>query len=83
MQLSSLCEQVIAITKQAGHFIGGEAAKFNTEAVEYKGVNNVVSYVDKQAELFLVEKLGALLPEAGFITEEDTVVSDRSKECCR
>ena len=80
MQLSSLCEQVIAITKQAGHFIGGEAAKFNTEAVEYKGVNNVVSYVDKQAELFLVEKLGALLPEAGFITEEDTVVSDRSKE---
>ncbi|MFN8355510.1 MAG: inositol monophosphatase family protein [Spirosomataceae bacterium] len=78
--LQALCEQTIQITKQAGLFIKTEAEKFNTEAVEYKGVNNVVSYVDKEAENMLVAGLGAILPEAGFITEEATVASDRSKE---
>ncbi|TNE64082.1 MAG: inositol monophosphatase [Bacteroidetes bacterium] len=41
--------------------------------VEEKHLNGLVSYVDRTAEQMLVERLGHLVPEAAFITEEDTV----------
>lgn len=40
--------------------------------IEIKGLNSLVSYVDKRAEEILVSGLKQALPEAGFITEEDT-----------
>jgi myo-inositol-1(or 4)-monophosphatase len=40
--------------------------------VEHKGFNDLVSYVDKQAEKLLVEGLTEVMPDAGFITEEGT-----------
>jgi myo-inositol-1(or 4)-monophosphatase len=42
------------------------------DSVEHKGFNDLVSYVDKEAEKQLVAKLHAIFPEAGFITEEGT-----------
>lgn len=47
--------------------------KFDAERVEYKGLNDMVSYVDQQAERQLVANLSELLPEAGFLTEEKTI----------
>lgn len=47
--------------------------KFDAERVEYKGLNDMVSYVDQQAERQLVANLSELLPEAGFFTEEKTI----------
>ncbi len=41
--------------------------------VEEKHRNGLVSYVDRTAEEMLVERLRQLLPEAAFITEEETV----------
>ena len=41
--------------------------------LEEKELNSLVSYVDKQAEVQLVKGLSKLIPEAGFITEEDTI----------
>jgi myo-inositol-1(or 4)-monophosphatase len=76
MNLERLTQATIEIAKEAGKFIAKERQEFETNKIEYKDLNNVVSSVDKEAEKMLVEKLGALLPEAGFITEEDTVEND-------
>ena len=72
MDLSKLTAEVISLTKEVGAFIRAEALVFNRENVEYKGLHDMVSYVDKTAEIKLVKGLSALLPEAGFVTEEKT-----------
>lgn len=73
MLLPELCQKVIAITKTTGAFIRAEAQSFDRSKIEHKGLNDLVSYVDKQAEEQLVKELQQILPEAGFITEEGTV----------
>ncbi len=72
MELSVLTNKVVGLTKEVGEFIRGEALIFDHEHIEYKGLHDMVSYVDKTAERSLVNGLAALLPEAGFITEEQT-----------
>lgn len=73
MDLELLTAQVAAIARNAGTFIRTEAERFSSAAIEYKGLNNVVSYVDKGAEELIVQALSGLLPEAGFVTEELTI----------
>lgn len=73
MDLQQLTASVIELSKEVGGFIRAEGEKFNADDIEYKGLNNLVSYVDKEAEERIVARLSALLPEAGFITEEDTI----------
>lgn len=48
--------------------------------VEEKHRNGLVSYVDRTAEEMLVERLGRLLPEAAFITEEETIAQGATSE---
>lgn len=72
MDLQQLCQRVIEIARSAGDFIKHEAENFDRSKIELKGFNNLVSYVDKQAEEQLVNDLRQALPEAGFITEEET-----------
>lgn len=72
MNLSNLTRQAEAIVREAGSFINREKLKVSGKDVEIKGLNSLVSYVDKQAEQILVNGLRRILPEAGFITEEDT-----------
>jgi myo-inositol-1(or 4)-monophosphatase len=72
MNLQNLCQQVVLISKEVGSFIREEAKMFDRNTVEYKGLHDMVSYVDKTAEEKLVKRLSGLLPEAGFITEEKT-----------
>lgn len=74
----NLCDETRLIVKEAGAFIQNEAKSFNRGKVEFKGLHNLVSYVDKTAEEKLVAGLNKLLPEAGFITEEETV-TERKK----
>ncbi len=52
-----------------------EAAGFDQARIEYKGQSDLVSYVDRETEQLLVAGLRALLPEAGFLTEEGTVAA--------
>jgi myo-inositol-1(or 4)-monophosphatase len=47
--------------------------------VEVKSFNQLVSYVDKTAEEILVKGLSAALPEAGFITEEETIATQNKE----
>jgi myo-inositol-1(or 4)-monophosphatase len=72
MDLSDLTEKVSCLTKETGAFIRNEALSFDLDKIEYKGLHDMVSYVDKTAERKLVEGLSSLIPQAGFITEEKT-----------
>ncbi|MDX5422854.1 MAG: inositol monophosphatase [Hymenobacteraceae bacterium] len=72
MNLNQLAQNLNILARRVGAFIRKEAEDFDRSKIEMKGVNDLVSYVDKQAEEKLVEGLRKLLPEAGFITEENT-----------
>jgi len=72
MDLDQLLEKTKTIAKEAGAFIRKERQSFKVEDIEHKGFNDLVSYVDKEAEKIIVEGLQKALPEAGFITEEGT-----------
>lgn len=67
-----LLKQVIQTAKKAGGFIADEQNKFDDTQVEIKGLNDLVSYVDKTAEKIIVEDLELIFPEAGFIVEENS-----------
>lgn len=71
-QLAQLLDQTRKIAEEAGNFIEKERLHFSMDRVEHKGFNDLVSYVDKEAEKQVVAKLQVLFPEAGFITEEGT-----------
>nr|WP_157466155.1 inositol monophosphatase family protein [Belliella baltica] len=72
MDLNQILDQTKSIAKEAGAFIRKERQHFDLKKVEEKGFNDLVSYVDKEAEKIIVNKLSKVLPEAGFITEEGT-----------
>lgn len=73
MDLATLTKEVTDLTRKVGAFIRQEGASFNHERIEYKGLNDLVSYVDKTAEVQLVVGLSKLIPSAGFVTEEKTI----------
>ncbi|MCO4294384.1 inositol monophosphatase [Solitalea sp. MAHUQ-68] len=73
IDLANIFLQVKEITLATGAFIREERKKFSTDKIEYKGLNNLVSYVDKTSEEMIVKALEEILPEAGFITEEETI----------
>ena len=72
MDLQQLTDQVATLSKEVAAFIRAESLKFTEASVETKSLNNLVSYVDKEAEQRFVAGLRKLLPEAGFIAEEGT-----------
>lgn len=72
MDLEQLCKKMEAAAREAGEFISGEAEAFSIGKAESKGLNNFVTHVDRESEQMLVNSLGRLLPEAGFIAEEGT-----------
>lgn len=79
MNLPHILKGVIQVCEEVGEFIRTEGASFDLTRIEQKSkFNNLVSYVDKEAERRLVTVLHDLLPEAGFITEEGTVEQSRS-----
>jgi len=71
MNLESLTKQVVNLSKDVGQMIRDEVDKLTESDVEYKGIHNLVTYVDKKSENILITELKKLLPEAGFIAEED------------
>jgi myo-inositol-1(or 4)-monophosphatase len=73
MELDKIINSVIDISKQAGSFIREQRKTFSADKIELKGLNDLVSYVDKTAEEIIVKALAEVLPEAGFITEEKTI----------
>lgn len=74
MDYQLIRKEVIRICEDVGEFIRKEAEDFDLSRIEQKtSFNNLVSYVDKEAETKLVKALMQVVPEAGFVTEEGTV----------
>jgi myo-inositol-1(or 4)-monophosphatase len=73
MQLEQVTSKVVEIAKEAGAFIREQRKTFSADKIEIKGLNDLVSYVDKTAEKIIVAALEKVLPEAGFLTEEKTI----------
>lgn len=80
MNFELLTQQTVEIVRKASTFIQQEAALFSRDKIEYKDLNNLVSYVDKEAEKLIVEGLTQILPEASFITEEGTTGQEPDPE---
>lgn len=78
IDLADVGSKVKSLSLQVGEFIRKEAKQFNISSIEHKGLNDLVSYVDKEAEKQLVDGLVQILPGAGFITEEGT--ADKNRE---
>ncbi len=70
--MQKLLQDVIVLVKDTGDFIRQESARFDESKIEYKGKNDLVSYVDKTAEEMLVKGLELIMPGSGFIAEEGT-----------
>ncbi|HZG00424.1 MAG TPA: inositol monophosphatase family protein [Chitinophagales bacterium] len=79
MNLHTITEQTIEVAKQAGAFIREQAATFDAGAVQTKSLNSLVSYVDIESEKMLVKGLKEILPEASFLTEEQTVATSNTE----
>jgi myo-inositol-1(or 4)-monophosphatase len=81
IDLKDICKEMEVAARETGAFILKESLEFDLSLMERKGFNNFVSYVDKEAEKMLVERLSRLLPEAGFVTEEGTITKSGVKYC--
>lgn len=80
-RLAALVRQVVELSQEVGAFIDREGRQFDRSKIEQKeGFNNLVSYVDKEAERRLVTGLGKIFPSGGFITEEGTVSQATQQE---
>ncbi|HJN06010.1 MAG TPA: inositol monophosphatase family protein [Bacteroidales bacterium] len=79
MNLEIITKQVVNLTKAVGKFIKKEVDKLDSTDVEEKGIHNLVTYVDKESEKILVRELGKIIPEAGFIAEEDSSLARSEK----
>ena len=54
LNLENLTSEVSKLARQTGEFVRKAASEFSKDSIEYKGLNDLVSYVDKQTEELLV-----------------------------
>ena len=79
MNLEKITDQVASLAKEVGAFIREERKSFSYDKVELKGPSDLVSYVDKQSERRIIDVLEKLLPDAGYITEEETTDQEKKE----
>lgn len=72
MDLHSICKEVIILSKEAGSYLLSQKELIGADDILEKGAHDFVTYVDKTCERMIVDRLAAILPEAGFIAEEGT-----------
>jgi myo-inositol-1(or 4)-monophosphatase len=76
--LQKILPQVREVALTAGDFIRREALSFDPSTIKQKGLNDLVSYVDRNSEKIIVDGLENMISGAGFIAEENT--ADRKGE---
>ncbi|HAQ37010.1 MAG TPA: inositol monophosphatase [Saprospirales bacterium] len=74
-----IIKELETVMSETADFIRGHFGRVRQDQVETKSVNSLVSFVDKEAELMLSTKLAQLVPEAGFLTEEQMVSNSVKK----
>ncbi len=70
IDLSQILADSLPIVRETGLWIQGMVEQVSVADIQYKGTNDLVSYVDQQAENRLKTGLSKVFPEAGFIAEE-------------
>lgn len=71
MDYKSICAAVAKLAQSTGRQLKAYRAQHGLE-VESKGHNDFVTQMDRYSEGLLVEGLSQIVPEAGFIAEEQT-----------
>ncbi len=72
MDVTNLLGDVRRVVAEVAQFIRTERTQFTVHSARVKGLNDLVSYVDKTSEERLVAGLLNVLPESGFLAEEGT-----------
>jgi myo-inositol-1(or 4)-monophosphatase len=68
--LADILSESSVIVRETGQWILQQSSQFSSSDIIYKGTNDLVSFVDQQAEAKLKEGLAQIFPEAKFIAEE-------------
>lgn len=76
MDFQSKCLEAIAVITEVGEYVRQSGKKLTQNQIETKGKNDFVTEIDKGSEMRLIAGLKKILPESGFIAEENT---DNSK----
>lgn len=72
-RIEKLMTGLIDLCKEVGAYINAEQSNITKSLIDTKGLHDYVTHVDKQSEKFLIEGLSKLMPESGFLVEENTV----------
>ena len=81
-RLLEIQKKIKPLVLSTGEFIRTNFGKVRTAQADEKELNSLVSFVDIEAEKKLVTGLTELLPEADFLTEEDTANTHTSSDTC-
>jgi len=72
LNFDKIGKSVIATAREAGFLIQKERESFTSDQISTKGLHDFVTNVDKASEEFIYSKLKNLIPNAGFLAEEQT-----------
>ncbi len=70
IDLAVILENAKPIVRETGVWIQSMVNNIGESDIQYKGTNDLVSFVDQTAETRLKAGLSAIFPEAGFVAEE-------------
>lgn len=70
IDLVAILENAKPIVRETGVWIQSMVNNIGESDIQYKGTNDLVSFVDQTAENRLKSGLSAIFPEAGFVAEE-------------
>lgn len=79
VNLEKLTSQCLELVQTVGLYIKEQQSRVINDDIITKKQNSFVTFVDKESETRLITRLRELLPEATFITEEDTVENEDSE----
>lgn len=74
MNIEKICKEVNLLVIEVGQFIKSEVSNIKDDDIKKKGLHDFVTYVDKTSEERIISKLRKILPEAGFIAEENSLL---------
>lgn len=72
-----LIQKIKSVIYSAGHFVLQESRCFDKNKIQHKNTFDLVSYVDIETEKYLKKHFIELLPDSGFIAEEENQTSDK------
>jgi myo-inositol-1(or 4)-monophosphatase len=70
LNLEDITRKTCSIATDTGGFLRNEIKKLISSDIELKSFNNFVTYVDRESEARIMDRLVKVLPGSGFIAEE-------------